>query len=268
MKTSFLLFAVLLLTLSWTAPLKAQHGSQRTNPIDVTTFDSTFNPKNNFYDFVNARWIKQNPIPSTESSWRMLEVVDDSVRYKLKKVLESAAAAQDQKDGSSTQKVGDFYLTGMDSAAINKAGITPLKPYLDTIAAFKNKDDVIRFTAHSNLINSTALLASYVDQDQMNSKKYVLYLYQTGLGLPDRDYYFLNDEKSKQIRDEYIKHITRYFALLGDDSIKAKSHAQEIMKMETGLAKSSMTRVEQRDPYATYNKMTKADLKKKYSAVN
>ncbi|MBA2407512.1 MAG: M13 family metallopeptidase [Chitinophagales bacterium] len=268
MKTSFLLFAVLLLTLSWTAPLKAQHGSQRTNPIDVTTFDSTFNPKNNFYDFVNARWIKQNPIPSTESSWRMLEVVDDSVRYKLKKVLESAAAAQAQKDGSSTQKVGDFYLTGMDSAAINKAGITPLKPYLDTIAAFKNKDDVIRFTAHSNLINSTALLASYVDQDQMNSKKYVLYLYQTGLGLPDRDYYFLNDEKSKQIRDEYIKHIIRYFALLGDDSIKAKSHAQEIMKMETGLAKSSMTRVEQRDPYATYNKMTKADLKKKYSAVN
>jgi putative endopeptidase len=261
-------FAALLLIVSCTAPNKKSEQSQRANPIDISTFDSSFNPVNNFYDFVNAKWIKQNPIPSTESSWRMLEVVDDSVRYQLRKVLESAASAQDQNQGSSTQKVGDFYLTGMDSMAIDEAGITPLKSYFDTIAAFKNTDDVIRFTATSNLINSTALLASYVDQDQKNSNEYVLYLYQTGLGLPDRDYYFLSDEKSKQIREEYIKHIIKYFVFMGEDSAEAGNNARKIMKMETVLANSSMTRVEQRDPHATYHKMTKADLKERYGSVN
>lgn len=236
--------------------------------IDVTTFDSTYNPVQDFYEFVNAKWIAANPIPATESSWRAFEVVDDSVKSKVRKVLEAAAADKNAAKGSSTQKVGDFFASGMDSIAIEQAGITPLKPWFDTIAAFKTTDDVIRFTAQANLVNITALLSVYVDQDQKNSKNYILYFNQTGLGLPDRDYYFLADAKSKQIREEYTRHITKYFTMLGDDQVTAEKNAGTILNIESGLAKASMTRVEQRDPYATYNKMAVTDLKKEYSAIN
>lgn len=236
--------------------------------IDVTTFDSTYNPVQDFYEFVNAKWIAANPIPATESSWRAFEVVDDSVKSKVRKVLEAAAADKNAAKGSSTQKVGDFFASGMDSMAIEQAGITPLKPWFDSIAAFKSADDVIRFTAQANLVNITALLSVYVDQDQKNSKKYILYFNQTGLGLPDRDYYFLADAKSKQIREEYARHITKYFTMLGDDQAAAEKNAATILNIESGLAKASMTRVEQRDPYATYNKMAVTDLKKEYPAIN
>lgn len=236
--------------------------------IDVTSLDSNYNPVNDFYDFVNAKWVSNNPIPATESSWRAFEVVDDSVKNKVKKVLESAAANTKAAEGSSEQKVGDFFATGMDSAAIDAAGIKPLQPWLDSIAAFKNTDDVIRFTAQSNLVSSTALLSVYVDQDQKDSKKYILYTFQTGLGLPDRDYYFLPDMKSKQIREEYLKHIAKYFSMMGTDQATADKNAATILKIETALAKASMTRVEQRDPYATYNKMSVADLSMKYGGIN
>jgi putative endopeptidase len=152
--------------------------------IDVATFDSSYQPTKDFYEFVNARWIAANPIPATESSWRSFEVVADSVRNKLRKVLESASSDKSAAKGSSTQKVGDFYSTGMDSVAIDKAGIDPVKPWLDSVAAFKSADDIIKFTAKSNLVNSTAILSCFVDQDQKISKNYILYLSQTGLGLP------------------------------------------------------------------------------------
>lgn len=236
--------------------------------IDVSSFDSTYRPGDDFYEFINAKWISNNPIPATESSWRAFEVVDDSVRNKLKKVLETAAADKEAAKGSSTQKVGDFFATGMDSVAIEQAGITPLKPWFDSIAAFKTTDDVIRFTAMSNMVNSTALLTVYVDQDQKDSKSYILYMPQTGISLPDRDYYFLTDMKSKQIREAYAKHIAKYFTLMGSDEATAEKNAATIIGIETGLAKASMTRVEQRDPYATYNKKSKADLSKEYPGIN
>ena len=242
--------------------------SKEYSAIDVTTFDSTYRPGDDFYEFINAKWISNNPIPATESSWRAFEVVDDSVRNKLKKVLEAAAADKEAAKGSSTQKVGDFFATGMDSVAIDQAGITPLKPWLDSIAAFKTTDDVIRFTAMSNMVNSTALLSVYVDQDQKDSKSYILYMPQTGIGLPDRDYYFLTDMKSKQIREAYAKHIAKYFTLMGSDDATAEKNAATVISIETGLAKASMTRVEQRDPYATYNKKSTADLIKEYPGIN
>ncbi len=238
------------------------------NIIDPHTFDSSYNPVTNFYDFVNSKWIKTNPIPSTESSWRALEVVDDSVKNKVRKVLDRAAADNSAASGSSTQKVGNFYATGMDSVSIEKQGITPLQPWLDTIASFTNTDDVIRFTASSNLVNSVGILACAVNQDQKDSKKYVLYLFQTGLGLPDRAYYFMNDEKSKEIREAYLKHIAKYFTLTGNSTETADKDARIIMDIETKLAGASMTQVEQRDPYAVYNKMTKSELKKSYKNIN
>lgn len=245
-----------------------KEAGQEYTAIDASTFDSTYRAADDFYEFINAKWISNNPIPATESSWRAFEVVDDSVRNKLRKLLEASAAAKDAAAGSSTQKVGDFFATGMDSAAIDQAGISPLKPWFDSINAFNTTDDVMRFTAQSNLVNSTALLAVYVDQDQKNSKNYILYMPQTGISLPDRDYYFLTDAKSVQIREAYLKHISKYFTLMGTDQATADKHAATIMSIETNLAKASMTRVEQRDPYATYNKKSTADLKKEYPGIS
>ncbi|HUM46896.1 MAG TPA: M13 family metallopeptidase [Chitinophagales bacterium] len=259
-------FAGIMIFISCT-PAKKEMNKEYT-AIDVTAFDSSYAPAQDFYEFINAKWISNNPIPATESSRRAFEVVDDSVRNKLKKVLEAAAADKNAAKGSSAQKVGDFFATGMDSVAIDQAGITPLKPWFDSIAAFKNTDDVIRFTAHSNFVNSTALLTIFVDQDQKDSKNYILYMPQTGISLPDRDYYFLTDMKSKQIRDEYVKHITKYFTLMGSDGAVAEKNAATVIRIETALAKASMTRVQQRDPYATYNKMAAADLKKNYAVIN
>jgi putative endopeptidase len=230
--------------------------------IDPANMDTTVRAQDDFYTFANGAWLANNPIPGTESRWGSFSVLQEETNKKIKAVLEEAAANTKAAKGSNEQKVGDFYATGMDSAAVENAGLSPLKTELDRIAGIQSKDDVLKTVALYQTYNVNPLFVFYVYQDLKNSAQYISYCEQGGLSLPDRDYYVKNDARSVEIRTEYVAHLERMFKLMGDDEATAKANASTVMNMETRLAKASMTRVELRDPYASYNKKTITEANK------
>lgn len=230
--------------------------------VDVSLMDTTVNPGEDFFQYANGGWLKNNPIPETEYRWTAFNELAERNRAILKKVLEEAAAKTDAVKGTNEQKIGDFYASGMDSAKIEKDGIAPLKDELARIDAVKDVKGFIETVAQQQRKGIRTLFSFYVDQDAKKSTEYAPYANQGGLGLPERDYYFNNDERSKNIRAEYIKHIANMFVLLGETQTAAEAKAKTIFDLETRLAKASMTKVERRDPDKTYNKMTIEELNK------
>lgn len=235
--------------------------------IDAGMLDSTIKPGDDFYKYVNAKWIASNPIPADKSRFGTFDMLDDNSLNTLRTVMEDASKANAAK-GTNTQKVGDFWSSAMDTVSINKAGIEPLKPYLDQINAIANTDDVIKMLAGMHRTFNFAMFSNYVGQDAMNSTQQIMNLNQGGLGLPDRDYYTRNDDKAKKIRTDYVMHIKNLMTLSGQDEAMATKNADLVMKMETSLAAVSMDRVMMRDPYAVYHKMTTDELAKNYGNIN
>jgi len=172
------------------------------------------------------------------------------------------AAKANAAPGSNQQKIGDFWAVGIDSAKANQLGYTPIKPELDRIAAMKSAADVPGVVAHEIQLGVRALIGPRVSQDEKNSDKMALYLYQSGLGLPNRDYYFNTDTRTKNIRRAYGRHVASIFKLLGQDSTAANASAARVLALETSLAKSSRKLADLRDPYKNYNKMTLTQLDK------
>jgi len=221
--------------------------------------DSTVSPGDDFFKFAVGKWLKNNPIPESERSWGIWSLVNEENYKRIRQINEEAAADKTAKAGSNTQKIGDFWFTGMDSATIEKQGITPLQPELDKINAMSTMQDVIDQAAYLQSIGVDVLFGNYIFQDEKNSEKFRIHLYQGGIGLPDRDYYFDNDERTTNIRAEYLKHVANIFKLMKVDETTAEKNAQTIMRMETDLAKFSRKLEKLRDPYENYNKMSVAD---------
>jgi len=215
-------------------------------------------PTENFFMYVNGDWIKNNPIPATESSWGSFNELRDANRKLLHKILDSAAALKSPQPGSNAQLIGDFYASGMDSAAIEKAGITPVLPELKRIDAIKDHKDIMPVIAHLQRNGIFPMFWVMVDLDAKVSDQYALYFSQGGLGLPNKEYYLSQDGKSDTVRMEYKAHIAKMMQLTGETESQGKKDADVIMDIETGLAKASMSPVELRDPIASYNKMTLA----------
>jgi putative endopeptidase len=215
-------------------------------------------PSQDFYQFANGGWLARNPVPAEYSRFGSFEELMEKNYRDLHKILEEAASNSAAPQGSNLQKVGDYYASAMDSAQAERLGITPLAGEFDRIAALKSTADLPSFVAYQHVHGIPAMFAFFVNQDAKVSTSVIAQLYQAGLGLPDRDYYSKEDARSKTIRDEYVKHLTKMFELLGDAN--AAVEAKTVMDMETELAKASMTRLEQRDPNATYHKMTVAEL--------
>ena len=234
---------------------------------DPATLDSTVKPGDDFFAWVNNKWIASHPMPGDKSRFGAFDILDDNSLNTLHSVMENASKANAAK-GTNSQKVGDFYFSGMDSAGIEKAGITPLKTYLDQIDAIQNGDDMMKMIASMHLGFAFAGFSASVQQDLANSEIQELSVNQGGLGLPDRDYYFRNDDKSKELRTQYVQHITNVLTLMGEDGTTAAKNANTIMTIETELAKSSMTNVEQRDPHATYHLMDKNALMQSTPNIN
>jgi len=231
-------------------------------PIDMNNFDLSVKPDEDFYKYANGGWMKNNPIPADESRWGSFNELIEHNRSILRDILEDAAKQTNAKNGSNLQKVGDFYFTGMDEAAIEKNGAKPLDEEFKRIAGIKTTEDVQAFMTHSHMFNSRAPFSLFVGQDAKSSTEQIAQIYQGGLGLPDRDYYTKDDEKSKTLREQYLTHVQNMFKLLGDDEATAKANAAMVMQIETRLAKASMTRVERRDPEKTYHKMSLDELNK------
>lgn len=227
--------------------------------ILVANMDTTVNPANDFFDFANGGWLKHNPIPDDQKSWGIAHLVDEDL-YERKRII-NEDAIRNPKDATS-QKIAAFWKSGMDTVSINKNGIAPLKPELAAIDAIQTKEDILKVVAELKKKGIDVMFDDAVVQDEMNSEKMVFNLSQGGLGLPNRDYYFNNDERTKAIRDAYPLHIEKMFTLSGlASAADAKLISNDIMKLETTLAKASRKLEDLRDPYKNYNKYAVVNLK-------
>jgi putative endopeptidase len=225
----------------------------------LTNRDTTANPADDFFAYANGGWFKKHPIPASERSNGIFRMIQDTINNQVKSICETSAKANAEK-GSNKQKIGDFYASGMDSVAINKAGITPLKSELDKINAIKDIPSLLKTMAYLHTIGTNSGFSFYVYQDDKNSAKNALQFSQGGLGLGQRDYYFNMDAETVTIRKEYVKHLQAMIQLMGEKLDVAAANATSIMKLETELAKASRKLEALRDPIKNYNKMSVAQF--------
>ncbi|MDQ3110846.1 MAG: M13 family metallopeptidase, partial [Bacteroidota bacterium] len=235
-------------------PLKPANAGK---DVFADNVDSTANPADDFFQFVNGKWFKSNPIPGSETNWGIGKIVREEIYNNLKKINQEAASAN-AAEGTDTKKIGDFWSTGMDSVKADKLGTQPLQKQLDMISAVKDVKGIVQTMVALEPLQVGFFYAGfYVTQDAKNSEVMGVTLWQGGIGLPDRDYYF-NDEK--EIRENYVQHLTNMLGLIGETPADAKKKADGIMAFETGLAMNSRKLEDQRDPFANYNKMSIDDV--------
>ena len=233
--------------------------------ILAANIDSTVKPGDDFFMYANGGWIKRTTIPESESGWGIGNLVQEDIYDKLKKINEDAVNEKSAA-GSIKQKIGDFWISGMDSAGIEKAGLTPLDADMQQIAAIKNADDIISTGAAFQNKGIACLFGAYVAQDDKNSEVMAVKMDQGGLGLPNRDYYFNTDDRTVKVRAAYQAYLLKTFNRI--DSTNAQKDADDVFALETRLAKSSRKLADLRDPYKNYNKMDRAGLTKTAPAVN
>jgi putative endopeptidase len=260
MKFQYIVVLAVVLTLLSCQKQKTKIAEVR-DPL-VEHRDTTINPGKDFFNYANGVWFKNNPIPSSESTNGIFLTIGDSVNTLLRVICEKAARDSQAVKGSNQQKIGSFFNTGMDTATIEKLGVTPLNDEFKKIEQIKDIKSVVEMTAYMHTFFVHPMFRFYVGQDDRNSSKNACQLIQGGLGLPDRDYYFNTDERTTKIRDEYVKHLSKMFQLLGEEVSIADKHSKAVMQLETRLAKSSRTMEELRNPVRNYNKMTIAQLEK------
>lgn len=238
--------------------------------IDPITdhIDSSISPGENFFLFANNGWFKKHPIPSSEKSNGIFQIINDTINEAVKKICESSAANTKAAKGSNEQKIGDFYFSGMDTASIEKAGVSLLAEEFSKIDQIKTINDLLNEVTHLHKMNIRSMFGFSVIRDDKNSSKYVVYLGQTKLGLPERDYYFNTDSRTINIRNEYTKHIEKIFELTGTEKSIAQKNAATAISIESMLAKASRKMEDLRDPYKNYNKMSVASLSKSNPSAN
>ena len=235
--------------------------------IDAANMNLAVRPQDDFYEYANGTWLTKTAIPASEARWGSFNELQEFNQNSLKTICEELAAKSGEK-GSLSQKVGDFYAVGMNTEAIEKAGIAPLKPYLNRIDAIKNFAGLLDEIALEFTEGTSSIFGLGVGVDAKNSSVYATSIGVGGLHLPDRDLYLKDDERSKKIRKAYEEHVIKMFQLSGLTEVQGRQAFADVMRMETAFAKASMTRVERRDPEKTYNKLTVAELEKLCPRMN
>ena len=258
-----LLFSIVALAavLSVSAGVAMKAAGDASWGFSLTNLDRTCKPCDDFYQFAMGGWMKANTIPAEYSSWGSFTVLRDKNLSGMRTILESAANSK-AAPGSNEQKIGDFYSSCMDTTVIDAAGSKPLAGDLKAIEAIQDRKGLDSEIARLHRQVNNVAFDFGATPDFKNSSQTIAVAHQGGLGMPDRDYYLRDDEKSKQLREGYLKHVAKMFELSGDAPDKAADEARTVMALETSLAKASRTRVELRDPEKNYNKMTLVELKK------
>ncbi len=237
------------------------NGSSENNKPDflAANIDSTVNPGDDFFLFANGSWIKNNPIPNEQSSWGIGNLVIEENLKRLRTISEDAAK-KNTANGTNDQKIGDFWTVAMDTVKLEKEGLQPIQPLLDKINAIADVKSLITTVADFKKIGSSTLFGEAVSQDPKNSETMAFMLWQGGIGLPEREYYFKNDSTTNEIRAKYISYITKILTMSGETATNAADAAKNILALETKLAAASRKIEDLRDPYKNYNKMKITDL--------
>ena len=256
--TLFALACFVLIPLA-SAQQAAPASSKHEPALDVTSMDRSVDPCVDFFQYSCGGWIKSNPIPPDQSSWDTYSKMQDENRERLRGILEAAAKPNSSRDASE-QKIGDYYASCMDEKTIDAKGTEPLQPQLDRITQLSSKAEIAGVAAA--MIDDNVLFGFDSTQDYRDASQVIAEADQGGLGLPDRDYYVKEDAKSVDLRKAYVAHVQKMFELLGDKPDAAAAEAQAVMRIETALAKGSMTRVERRDPKNLDHKMTIVEFEK------
>lgn len=239
----------------------------RTDPL-VAHIDTSVKPGNDFFDYANGKWLKDHKIPASESYIGIFQIVHDTIDAEVHDICVSAAKAKDEKKGSDKQKIGDFYYSGMDSVSLNKKGISELKNDLEKIDDIKNTDQLIGMSAYIHKVSGSPMFAFGVGQDDKLSDKNAVFIWQGGLSLPDRSYYFDKDGRADTIRIKFVKHLKKMFMRLGYNKAAAGRSAKSVMQLETAIAKVSRKREETRIAEKNYNKMGFDQLLKLTPAID
>ncbi len=233
--------------------------------LDVSSMDRSVDPCADLYTFSCGGWQKKNPIPPDQTGWSVYgKLYQDNLNF-LRGMLEQAAQPKAQRDAV-TQKIGDFYAACMDEGAVNQRGVAAIQPHLEAIAHIQAAKDIMPVVARLQAAYFRAsysnpfLFAAGSSQDPDNSEQVIADVDQGGLGLPDRDYYTKEDPKSKETQQRYVQHVQKVFELIGESPEMAKHDAETVMRIETAMAKASMTRVQRRDPHSLVHKMKLGDL--------
>ena len=226
--------------------------------IDRSSLDETCKPCDDFWRYANGTWLDKNPIPAQYARWGNFNILRDANQERTKVILENAVNA---KTGTDERRAGDFYASCVDERSVEAAGIGPLNPSLSRIASIRTRDNLVETLKTWELAGNLGVTRVSNQTDRENSKMQITGVSATTLSLPDRDYYVNSDARSKEIRDEFSKHVARMLELLGDAKDTTATSAKEILDFETVLAKAQLSRVDRRDPNKTLNKMTLGDLK-------
>ncbi|MDO9521116.1 MAG: M13 family metallopeptidase [Pseudohongiella sp.] len=227
--------------------------------VELFNLDPNASAQDNFFRFVNGGWLDNTQIPEDRSRWGSFDELNEAADQQVLVIVQEAAASQ-AAAGSEIQKIGDMYRSFMDLQTLEQRGLTPLQPLLDEIDAIADHDALAAFWASAPLRRLSAPVSFGVGQDQRQSDEYITSMGQSGLGMPDRDFYLSEDARFVTLREQYQAHIARMFVLAGSPEADAADAARRVLALETRLALPQWTRVQNRDRNATYNRLTPREL--------
>jgi putative endopeptidase len=260
MKNSLMLFIAFL---AFTACSK----HQEKKIITITGIDSTLRPGNDFFKYVNGKWYDSVSIPASQSGVGAYMFLNYPQRMRLQGILDSLSQSKNPA-GSIAQKVGDFYASGMDTLTIGKRAYTPIKPLLAKIETISDLPSLMNFVVNQVKVDNSSIIGFGVGPDDKNSSMNIAQIYQTGIGLPDRDYYFKSDSSTVAIQEAYKKYLATLFQQTGSNDTEAKKNANLVYDIDKQLAVSHKTKVELRDVQANYNKIAVTTLAKKHPNID
>lgn len=228
--------------------------------ISLNNMNTNILPGQDFFQYANGGWLMQNPMPEEYSRYGAFEVLNKRSQEQIKDIVSEVSKQENAEKGSPAQQIRDFYIAGMDTSRIEELGFKPLEDLLEEAKAMSSKDHIMDYMVKLNKIGVSTAFHLFASIDDKDATRYIPNVHQGGMGLPDRDYYLGSDERSLELQKAYIAHMTKMFEMIGNTADVAKQMASVVMAIETQFAENSMSRLDQRNPNATYNLMSASDL--------
>ena len=237
----------------------------RTPAIDISNFETSVAPSDDFYRYATGGWQKKNPLKPEFARYGAFDRLREDNELRIKELF-AAMSGREAEKGSVAQKIGDLYSMGLDSARLNADGAAPIAKDIKAIEAIGSPEQLASAVASMHRNSASPFFTMFVDADMMNSAINIAYLHQDGIGMGDRDYYL--DAENENIRTAYKQYIERLFTLAGYTAQQAAEASEAVMRIETAIAEASYTNVQLRDPYANYHMLSIDELKKRYDAFD